>query len=161
MTEREALRIQDVLAYDKNTGVITWKIRSGSKVAGAPATHRNQKGYIGIFVNGKHMKAHRIAWLLAYGELPDGEIDHINGIKDDNRLVNLRLVTKSINQQNQRKARSDSTSGLLGVSWYSAGNKWKAKHIVTGKLVLIPDTSERRKIYRRRIGPRLISLLVR
>ena len=133
VTKEEALKMAEVLDYNPETGVFTWKVRRGSKGAGTTATYKNTKGYVGICIDRKHMKAHRVAWLMVHGELPNGEIDHINGIKDDNRLCNLRLVSKSINQQNQRKARSDSTSGLLGVSWYSAGNKWKADIRVGGK----------------------------
>lgn len=60
-------------------------------------------------------------------------IDHINGIPNDNRIVNLRDVDASINRQNQRKAQSRSKSGLLGVCWYKAGSKWQAEISVHGE----------------------------
>lgn len=129
----EAARLRELLDYNQETGIFTWKVRRAAVKAGAQANSKNQKGYIGICVDKKHYKAHRVAWLFVYGSWPDGEIDHINGVKDDNRISNLRAVPKSLNQQNQRQARSDSSSGLLGVSWYSAGNKWKADIRVDGK----------------------------
>jgi hypothetical protein len=62
-------------------------------------------GYIVCMVRRKQYQAHRIAWLLTHGKWPDHHIDHINGIKTDNRPFNLRDVPQAINNQNTRKAR--------------------------------------------------------
>jgi hypothetical protein len=71
--------------------------------------------------------AHRLAWFLSFGCWPVGEIDHINGVDSDNRLSNLRDVSKSINQQNKRRPRVDNKSGFLGVHFHKAGKAWVAQ----------------------------------
>lgn len=90
-------------------------LHSVGKVAGCP----NSDGYIKILIDGQYYSAHRVAWLIATGETvayPDFEIDHINGDRADNRLSNLRKVTKSENQRNSGQ-RSNNTSGVHGVNW--------------------------------------------
>lgn len=133
----DALRqaAQQAISYNAETGVFTWLDTAWHKRnRGVEAGSKKRNGYIEIQFNGKMLKAHRLAWILVYGDLADDvEIDHIDGDRSNNRLSNLRAVGRSINQQNQRNARSDSTSGLLGVSWYSAGGKWKADIRVNGK----------------------------
>lgn len=84
------------------------------------------EGYWRIWINGRHYAAHRLAWLFVYGKWPDGEVDHIDGAKNNNRIKNLRVTTKAGNQQNQRKARKDNKSGLLGVYWRPDTEKWRA-----------------------------------
>ncbi|MDA6380520.1 HNH endonuclease signature motif containing protein [Escherichia coli] len=69
-----------------------------------------------IMINGKAYPAHRLAWLIVYGTMPDGFIDHINRVRTDNRISNLRLVTHSENMQN-RKIQKNNKSGYRGVSW--------------------------------------------
>ena len=107
-------KLQSLLDYDLDSGVFKWlKLgigRRANKIAGC----QTDKGYIAIVINGKRYLAHRLAWLYMTGEWPI-EIDHINGCRSDNRWVNLREVTHAINCQNQRKARSDSKTNLLGV----------------------------------------------
>jgi hypothetical protein len=82
---------------------------------GAIVGSKSSFGYLDIMIDGKSYRLHRLAWLYMHGKWPKGYIDHINGIKDDNRICNLRDVTNSINQQNRNKARTDSKIGLLGV----------------------------------------------
>lgn len=73
---------------------------------------------------GRACLEHRLVWLMHHDEWP-AEIDHINGIRDDNRIENLRLVTRADNMRNSRR-RKDNTSGVMGVSWHSATGKWRA-----------------------------------
>lgn len=116
------------LDYDPETGVLTWRARPAddfkdmrgqrswnAKHAGKPAGTANRDGYIKVHVNNYPVGAHRLAWLITYGCLPSGVIDHVNGNPHDNRLVNLRAVSHAENIQNQRQARKDSASGVLGV----------------------------------------------
>lgn len=84
--------------------------------------------YIGAY--GGRFLAHRLAWLYMTGKLPDGEIDHINTKRDDNRWINLRLASRSLNHGNIRKPRS-STSGLKGVNFQRG--KWRANICKDGK----------------------------
>lgn len=62
------------------------------------------------------IKGHRLAWLLHYGEWPTGHIDHINGVRDDNRIANLRVVENRVNAQNKRIPMVTNKSGFLGVT---------------------------------------------
>jgi hypothetical protein len=84
-------------------------------------------GYIGIFINSKYHFAHRIIWEMHNGRIPKGlVIDHINGIRSDNRLENLRLCTESQNCFNRPK-QSNNKSGFKGVSWHKQKTKWVAQ----------------------------------
>jgi hypothetical protein len=109
-------RLKELLHYDPETGVFTWReFRRGKAVAGSVAGSLNPTGYIHIYVDNNPYKAHRLAWLYTNGAWPEKFIDHINGVRDDNRLCNLRAVTNQENVCNIKNARSDSTTGLLGV----------------------------------------------
>jgi hypothetical protein len=82
-------------------------------------------------VAGRFYYAHRLAFLYMTGEWPPNEVDHLNGIRDDNRWANLRLATVSLNRQNQRRPRRDNTTGYLGVMVNGAG--FAARIMVDGK----------------------------
>lgn len=121
-----AERLRSVLTYDADTGVFRRSVLNRTrypvgKIAGTP----HSSGYIAIGINGKSYKAHRLAWLYVFGEWPTGEIDHINCIKDDNRIANLRVSTRAQNMQNRVAARLDNKLGVLGVS--KVGNRYYAR----------------------------------
>ena len=121
------------LTYNEQTGVFTWKSSPALRVqANAVAGRISGSGYVQIPYKRKYFVAHRLAWLLKKGTLPIGQIDHINGIRDDNRIENLRDVSQSMNQQNS-KLRSDNASGKKGVSWHKATSKWMASICVNNK----------------------------
>lgn len=118
--------------YDPVTGRLQHKAnRRRVKVGTYADSTRRADGYrqVALRLDGKQyqLKAHRVAWILAHGAIPHGmQIDHINGIRDDNRLCNLRLVTQRENDQNRRKAR--------GYSWNKGCSKWEAYIRVDGVL---------------------------
>ena len=103
------------LEYDADAGAFR-RIRSGRgyKLAG-PVGRLDKSGHRYIGIGKKNYAAHRLAWLWIHGSWPRDEIDHINGNRDDNRIVNLREATRSLNAQNVRRARLDSVSKLLGA----------------------------------------------
>lgn len=87
---------------------------------------------ISLRVDGRRFLAHRIIWLLAYGEWPPGFIDHADGNPHNNRLANLRIATFSQNAANKR-AVANSSSGLKGVTWHKRAGKWQAAVKLNGK----------------------------
>jgi len=115
-------RLHELFDYNPEIGILINKVRRGSYHAGTQAGHLNKDGYFRININKKLYLAHRLAWLYVYGELPE-YIDHINRIPTDNRISNLRPVTKKQNQQNREK-QVNNKSGYKGVSWDKDRNKW-------------------------------------
>lgn len=127
-TDLTAERLREILNYDPETGVFTWRVnRGGSALAGSKAGHPSKiDGYVRIYVDCRLFLAHRLAWLYVHETFPENHLDHINRVRDDNRLCNLREATYSQNNQNQ-SIRSDNKSGLVGVSWSGRHRKWKAQ----------------------------------
>ena len=110
------------LRYDPSTGEIIRKVNRGRWKAGTKVGSLRKDGYLSsTFSDGKDILLHRLAWYLYYGVWPKQEIDHINGIKDDNRIVNLREVTRAQNNQNIRQAKGKTKTGYLGVRPYKEG----------------------------------------
>lgn len=108
-------RACELLRYDSETGLIYWRVArrhavKAGDLAGSPSSH----GYCQIIVDGRSYKAHRLGWLLHFGEWPKLHLDHINGIRDDNRICNLREATQSQNCRNHRMNKNN-TSGYPGV----------------------------------------------
>lgn len=129
-------KLQKFLSYDPETGVLTWRRRPehtrgdksfNTRFAGKQAfTATDGNGYkYGSVQPLTGLRAHRVIWAIVHGKWPKF-IDHINGDRTDNRLVNLREVTKAENAQNQKR-RSDNTSGVLVVSWSREHGKWRAR----------------------------------
>lgn len=132
--------------YDPETGALTWKQREGddpvtkrwnARHAGKEAGSTNSEGYLAIHVRlgGQKQRvllAHRLVWLIAHGAMPDGEIDHADGARSNNRLANLRVVTRQQNSRNCGLHRAN-TSGVTGVSWDSARQRWVARIMVDGR----------------------------
>ena len=117
-----AERLRELFNYNPETGVFTRLVSvSDNAKAGDIAGTMNSGGYMKIVVCGRLYQSHRLAWLYVYGRWPAHEIDHINGIRTDNRIENLRDVIPSTNKQNQRNANSNNKLGLLGVTRRSQG----------------------------------------
>lgn len=121
----DQLRIE--LSYNPETGLFHRRGRGKDKAAGKITT----KGYRQIFTQGKAHMAHRLAWLYVYGTWPTGQLDHINRIKDDNRIANLREVDNQTNQENVALWNHNRT-GFRGVS-ISKNGKYRADIKVDGK----------------------------
>lgn len=121
------------LRYEPETGKLfrldcegmpqQWRTRWVGKEA---FTSVGGSGYFQGWIGGALHTAHRVAWAIHHGKWPTDQIDHINGVKTDNRITNLREVS---NQQNQQNAtmRKNNTSGVTGVYWYKDGKKWHAQ----------------------------------
>ena len=119
--------VRKLLDYDPETGVFRWRTSGrGRKGSGSVAgCAKHYRGYASVHVLGKSYASHRLAWLYVYGEWPSDEIDHINTIKDDNRIVNLRIASRSQNKANC-KAKCNNLTGFKGVHLDKFG-KFQAK----------------------------------
>jgi hypothetical protein len=125
----DAETIRNLLHYDTDTGLFTWKVsRGGTATVGSGAGFINtgkSSGYVLIKVCCASYKAHRLAWLYMTGEWPAEQIDHINRCRSDNRWANLRTASHSQNQTNSNLYKNN-TTGLKGVYWYKKLRKWAA-----------------------------------
>lgn len=117
--------LRNLLDYDPETGVLTWRAGKRGKAGYA------DDGYRSVKVRGRACREHRVAWAIAHGQWPQHTIDHINGIKCDNRLSNLRDVPNSENQKNRPK-QANNMSGCTGVYWHKPSQKWRAKVKIDG-----------------------------
>ena len=130
-------RVRQLLSFDPETGIFTWRekpCRGWKKAADMTAgTLTVNGGYIRIIIDRRGYMAHRLAWLMAHGNEPLDQIDHINGNKSDNRIANLREATGSENQQN-RCVSKNNRSGSMGVSFNRRKSMWKAQIKVKGKI---------------------------
>ena len=127
MKELTAERVRELLNYDPETGIFTWRVSRGGVVAGAIAGANNGKGYLRIVIDNRKYRAHRLAWLMTFGEWPDDQIDHMDGDKLNNRIVNLRECSNSKNHQNLGGAYSNNAIGVLGVYYFKKSKKWRAQ----------------------------------
>ncbi len=128
LTYQELVRL---LSYDPETGVFRWRSKRRPRVqAGDIAGTLTRFGYGQIEINHHIYRSHRLAWLYFYGEWPKSEIDHQNGIKDDNRISNLREATHAENSRN-RPAQRNNTSGHKGIA--PCGRRWVARIHLNGK----------------------------
>lgn len=115
------------LCYDKWTGELLWADKPNKKIIiGSVAGSVSDDGYIRLKFNKVRYLAHRIAWYLHYGKWPEGFIDHINRDRGDNRIENLREVSKRVNSQNQE-------SYNRGAHFVKSRNKWRSRICVNGK----------------------------
>ena len=114
--------LQEVLNYAPETGLFTWirTSKSSCRKPGDAAGSTNGEGYRQIGISRRYYFAHRLAWLYVHGSWPEGWIDHINGIRTDNRMCNLRIVTARENNFNIRAVRA--RSGYIGVYQKSSGS---------------------------------------
>ncbi len=112
--------------YDELTGIFTYKNNICNKKVGDIAGNVNSAGYVRIGINYASHKAHRLAFLYMIGSFPKHQVDHINGIKNDNRWCNLRKATNTENQWNKPLSIKNK-SGYKGVSWDKKSNKWRVQ----------------------------------
>ena len=126
-------RVRDLFLYDPESGLLTNRASRGRARGGDEAGGLSQKGYRHVSIDGVTYRGHRVIWLWVYGSWPTQAIDHINGVKDDNRIVNLRDATLTENQRNRRTP-DNNTSGVQGVSWKKKARKWQASIKLGGKV---------------------------
>lgn len=130
MLELRYEEVAKLFTYDRETGALYWRNRNRTTtrhkyVAGTYGGAKD--GYSRVGIKGKIYLEHRIIMVLCFGHIPENaEIDHINHVRDDNRLVNLRFVTRRDNQRN-KSVSSKSTTGITGVYFYKRLQKYIAR----------------------------------
>lgn len=151
--------VRSALDYDPGTGALRWKHRSdkapqwNGKFFGRVAGYINDRGYVIVAINAKDYRAHRLIWVIMTGEWPEDEIDHEDMIKSHNQWSNLRAATHVQNNQN-KPAQSNNTSGFKGVSFCKASEKYVARAWINGKYPVLgrTDTPEAAAaLYRRAV----------
>lgn len=135
--------IRELISYDPESGKMTWAVRDekwfpakrlcatwNTRYAGREAlTASSSGGYLRGNVFDRNVKAHRIAWMHYHGRAPI-EIDHINGVRTDNRIVNLREVADRTENLRNMGLRPDNKSGVTGVCWDAYTSRWKAEIMI-------------------------------
>ena len=143
-----------LLRYDPETGVLYWRERPldlcksesarrtfNTRRAGAAVGATDADGYLIMKVRQKLLKAHRVVWAMHYGAWPQGEIDHINHAKQDNRITNLRTVSRAANARNQPPHKCNK-SGVVGVN-FRPSKGWRAFITAEGRRIHLGYFKER------------------
>lgn len=119
-----------LLSYDPSTGKFVWNVAPRRGIAaGTSAGTPRPDGYQKIAIRERGYMAHRLAWFYVHGQWPAHQIDHINGVRNDNRISNLREVTHAENLHNMPRAR--------GYTWHKKDRKWQAQIQINGKYVYL------------------------
>jgi hypothetical protein len=113
--------VGQLVSYNSESGTLCWSANHPTHSKRGKPIGSTSHGYITFRLLGGHAAGHRVAWLLHFGEWPSGHIDHVNGIRSDNRIANLRDVTPYANARNK-------PSILVGrmVGAVRDGDEWSA-----------------------------------
>lgn len=126
-------RIFELLSFDKSTGVFRWKVPTQGRIAlNSVAGTFDSNGYSMIIIDGRRYKTHFLVFYITHNRWPAGQIDHVNGIRTDNRPENLRECLPIENSRNIR-IRKNSKSGCRGVTWHKRQKKWNVRLGFHGK----------------------------
>lgn len=129
-----AERLRALMHYSETLGIFTRLVDVRKYKAGTIAIGTLSHGYVRVSVDGKIYAAHRLAWLWVTGEWPTRDIDHIDGNRANNRWSNLRDVSRSMNLENMREAKSNNRStGLLGAHLHRQTGRYTSRIQVKGK----------------------------
>ena len=128
--------VMSLFTYNPENGYLNRKTTTGGCSIGERVGYIELNGYRRTRIKGRQYAEHRIIWLLIYGNLPNCQIDHINRLKNDNRVINLRLANASQNQQNI-PIKGNNTTGVCGVSYHKQAKKFTSRIVVDGKQIFL------------------------
>jgi hypothetical protein len=127
-------QVRKMFDYDKDTGILTWKMQRTGYKKDKQISNNSKNGYLVVYINefglDVSVHAHRLIWLWYYGAYPLQQVDHINGIRDDNRICNLRDVTARENTHNRKEHRAGKKPGVFYNKWEQ---RWDARIFYNGK----------------------------
>jgi hypothetical protein len=123
--------LRTLLHYDAETGALSRSTTKGGRLAGTRVGNVERAGYRVAKIGGQTYKEHRLIWAYVTGAWPVEEIDHIDGDKTNNRIANLRAVSRVGNAQNLRRGRGKSP--LLGAHWNGEACRWRSKIVCRGE----------------------------
>ncbi|MDP8268297.1 MAG: HNH endonuclease signature motif containing protein [Candidatus Tenebribacter davisii] len=126
--------VRKLFSYNKKTGVLRWKCPNCPRIKIGDIIKDSCNGYLRVGIGNSRFYAHQIIWIGFYGYLPKNDIDHINRIKNDNRICNLRELTHKRNLQNTGNFKHN-TSGIKGVYYCKSRNKWESKIKINQKTI--------------------------
>lgn len=128
MSDSKKDELLKLLSYDPTTGILTWSgsPKSNITVGAEAGSIKRSDGYRYVWYRRTGFLAHRLCWELHYRKPPPQCIDHVNTIKSDNRIVNLRPATIAENNRN-RPRQSNNTSGYKGVTLHKSSGKFHAR----------------------------------
>ena len=117
-------QLRSIFDYNEETGYFVWKDNRGNNLVKGKRAGCYSHGYRKIVINGTQYLEHRLVWLYVNGFWPS-QIDHVNGVRSDNRLINLRMADQAENTRN-RCVSKNNKSGVMGVNWHKRLGKWRA-----------------------------------
>jgi hypothetical protein len=128
----DASDLKNLFHYDPDSGDLFWSAEGRGRIKKKPAGSKLSTGYMGVVIGPKRYLVHRVCWAIFNDRWPSDQIDHINGIKTDNRIANLR---EALNRQNGKnlKISSRNTSGVSGVYFDNWASRWRAVIKVDGQ----------------------------
>ena len=136
-TEVTAELVRSMFDYDPSTGHLLHKFNRARCKRGDRGGSLKPNGYRQVNIKGRLFQSARIVWLHQYGEWPRNQVDHINHVRDDDRLENLRDVTPQQNSHNLSGKRKNNTSGAVGVTWHARSKRWYAFIYVKQKAIFL------------------------
>lgn len=124
--------VKETFVYDEVTGILSWRNNRRRGIqANSEAGWTSAEGYRTVTLQRKSYLVHRVIWLYVHGSFPQGQIDHINGNRIDNRIENLRDVSFAENRLNKKRHRS---GRLYGCSFNKAQQKWISQITINKKI---------------------------
>lgn len=147
--QTKAINFRDLFRYEKESGFLYWRVRGKKRSVTDPAGTKTNRGYVAISVCEKKFYRHRIVWAIHYGKLPELGLDHINGIKGDDRIENLRIATTSQNGFNRTKTKANK-SGFKGAWFDKKRGQYRSRIVTNGRethLGYFEDASKAHEAY--------------
>lgn len=150
--------LSDVFVYDPSSpSCLRWKFSRGRNAkAGEAAGTMHKSGYYRVNSLGKFTFAHRIVWMMHFGDIPaDMQIDHVDGNRTNNVVSNLRLASHGENKRNE-SIRADNSTGVKGLVWFKPRNSWRGQITFNGKTFI--KTSKDREVVERWLMEKRVEL---